>query len=69
MKMKWHKRKSDRAFSVLPSLNYLSNEVDDSTTIDTLTLIEIEIEIDSEIEIGQVSSISKHTEDIYSSQF
>ena len=67
MKMKWHKRKSDRAFSVLPSLNYLSNEVDDSTTIDTLTLIEIEI--DSEIEIGQVSSISKHTEDIYSSQF
>lgn len=67
MKMKWHKRKSDRAFSVLPSLNYLSNEVDDSTTIDTLTLIEIEI--DSEIEIGQVSSISKYTEDIYSSQF
>ena len=65
MKMKWHKRKSDRAFSVLPSLNYLSIEVDDSTTIDTLTLIEI----DSEIEIGQVSSISKYTEDIYSSQF
>ena len=65
MKMKWHKRKSDRAFSVLPSLNYLSIEVNDSTTIDTLTLIEI----DSEIEIGQVSSISKYTEDIYSSQF
>ena len=65
MKMKWHKRKSDRAFSVLPSLNYLSIEVDDSTTIGTLTLIEI----DSEIEIGQVSSISKYTEDIYSSQF